>query len=323
MSDAGREERELLSRLRGEGARRFFKPAALLAAFFFGLFVGALLSAFLLPPERAFALCRWLLSLDVAAFAIVSSLALLRPRPTRPRLAAELDDAPATVRVNEKAGAALDTLGVRPGDEVVAVPGGLACGPVAVSTAGVRPWSAVLPSFPVGTAGKCLLAANLAALRAVIAGNGRDGGLKAYIAGTSGDLFEQQRAARAAALAASLTRGDTAGFLAAGRRLIGLGPGLTPAGDDFLAGLMLAVNMPAGPFGRDSRRAVRELADGAATGTVARAMLAHAARGRTRARIVALLTELTSGGKGKRPPPRTPCWPAAQPLAPTRPQAWP
>ncbi len=93
MSDAGREERELLSRLRGEGARRFFKPAALLAAFFFGLFVGALLSAFLLPPERAFALCRWLLSLDVAAFAIVSSLALLRPRPTRPRLAAELDDA--------------------------------------------------------------------------------------------------------------------------------------------------------------------------------------------------------------------------------------
>jgi len=213
--------------------------------------------------------------------------------------AAELDDAPATVRVNEKAGAALDTLGVRPGDEVVAVPGGLACGPVAVSTAGVRPWSAVLPSFPVGTAGKCLLAANLAALRAVIAGNGRDGGLKAYIAGTSGDLFEQQLAARAAALAASLTRGDTAGFLAAGRRLIGLGPGLTPAGDDFLAGLMLAVNMPAGPFGRDSRRAVRELADGAATGTVARAMLAHAARGRTRARIVALLTELTSGGEGE------------------------
>ncbi|HWQ62612.1 MAG TPA: DUF2877 domain-containing protein [Negativicutes bacterium] len=213
--------------------------------------------------------------------------------------AEELDDAPDTVRVRHTADAALDELGVRPGDDVATTACGLACGPVAVSAAGVRPWTAALPAFPSGPEERRRLAANLAVLRAVIAAEGRDGGLKAYIAGTAGNLFEQELAARAADLAGPLTCGDMPGVLAAGRRIVGLGPGLTPAGDDFLAGLMITFNMPAGPFGGRYRRTAAALAAEAATGTVSRAMLAHAARGRTRAGAVALLAALAEGGSGE------------------------
>jgi hypothetical protein len=41
---------------------------------------------------------------------------------------------------------------------------------------------------------------------------------------------------RAEALAAALAACDTGNAVAAGQRLVGLGPGLTPSGDDFLAG---------------------------------------------------------------------------------------
>ena len=211
----------------------------------------------------------------------------------------QLDDAPATVRVRRAAGAALDELGARPGDDVAKAPGGLVCGPVFVAAGSVRPWRASLPAFPAFAKERSRLAANLAALRAVIAAAGRAGGLKAYLTGAEGNIFEQQLAARAAAMYAALASRDAAGLLANGRRLVGLGPGLTPAGDDFLAGLMLVIAMPAAPFGRNCRQAAAALAAGAATGTVSRAMLVHAARGRTRASVVALLAALATGGAGE------------------------
>ncbi len=208
--------------------------------------------------------------------------------------AEELDDAPATVRVRRPAGTALDGIGIKPGDEVATAACGLVCGPVPVKAAAVRPWTAALPPFPAGAAGRIRLAANLDALRAAIVAAGRDGGLKGFVTGTAGTVPERELAARAAALAALLGAGEQ-DFAAAGRRLVGLGPGLTPAGDDFLAGLMIIFNLPAGPFGRRCRETAAALAAGAATTTVSRAMLAHAARGRTRAGVVALLAALTAG----------------------------
>lgn len=210
--------------------------------------------------------------------------------------AGELDDAPATVRVRHTESAALDAIGVMPGDEVVTTDGGLLCGPVRVSAAGVRYWQAVLPAFPSSPEERRRLAANLAVLRTVIASSGRDGGLKAYIAGANGSVFERELAARAAALAGAFAGRDLPGVRAAASRMIGLGPGLTPAGDDFLAGLMVTFSLPAAPFGSRYRRVARALAASAATGTVSRAMLLHAARGRTRAGAAALLAALTESG---------------------------
>jgi hypothetical protein len=144
---------------------------------------------------------------------------------------------------------ALDGLGIQPGDEVTSVAGGLACGPVFVKAAAVQPWAATLPPFPGDPAGRRRLATNLDALRAAIVTSGRVGGLQAYIAGTAGTAMERELAARAAALAAAVGAGETDGMVTAGRRLVGLGTGLTPSGDDFLAGLMIIFKLPAGPFG--------------------------------------------------------------------------
>lgn len=211
--------------------------------------------------------------------------------------AEELDDAPNTVRVRRPAGTALDGLGIQPGDEVATAAGGLACGPVPVKAAAVRPWSAPLPPFPGDPAGSRRLATNLDALRAAIVAAGRVGGLRGFIAGTAATAFERELAARAAALAAAAGAGDKDGIVAAGRRLVGLGTGLTPSGDDFLAGLMIVFNLPDGPFGRACREAAVALAAGAETGTVSRSMLGHAARGRTGAGVVALLAALTGGSQ--------------------------
>jgi hypothetical protein len=66
-------------------------------------------------------------------------------------------------------------------------------------------------------------------------------------------------------------RGDLAGAVDA---LAGLGPGLTPAGDDTLAGLLLV-------FGAYDRAAAMAAADRARTNDIARAFLAWAARGQS------------------------------------------
>lgn len=68
-----------------------------------------------------------------------------------------------------------------------------------------------------------------------------------------------------------LDRGDLDGAVDA---LAGLGPGLTPAGDDALAGILLVA-------GAHDREAARGAADRAMTNDIARAFLAWAARGQS------------------------------------------
>lgn len=208
-------------------------------------------------------------------------------------VAAELDDAPGTVRVSHTAGTMLDNLGIKPGDAVATIDGGLVCGPVPVGAGGVRSWAAALPAFPSRPADRRRLTASLAILRNEIVASGQDGGLKAFISGDARTFLERRLVERAAALAGALAAGNLDGVLAAGKRLIGLGTGLTPSGDDFLAGLMVILNMPAGPFGRRRRETAAALVADAETGMVSRAMLKHAARGRTRAGAVALLEAMT------------------------------
>jgi Protein of unknown function (DUF2877) len=58
-----------------------------------------------------------------------------------------------------------------------------------------------------------------------------------------------------AALAASCAAGDLAGAVEVAEHLVGLGPGLTPSGDDVLAGLLLALRLLGGAI-RGGTRAV-------------------------------------------------------------------
>lgn len=81
-------------------------------------------------------------------------------------------------------------------------------------------------------------------------------------------------------------RGDLAGAVDA---LAGLGPGLTPAGDDALAGLLLVL-------GAYDRAAAVAAADRARTNDIARPFLAWAARGQSIEPVHRLLAAADAGG---------------------------
>ena len=88
------------------------------------------------------------------------------------------------------------------------------------------------------------------------------------------------RAARAA-LARAVSRRDADGFLEAARALIGLGEGLTPAGDDYLVGTLAVLHRLAGgwPATGVTGRALRACTADATT-TVGAAFLRQAIAGR-------------------------------------------
>jgi len=86
------------------------------------------------------------------------------------------------------------------------------------------------------------------------------------------------------------------GLEAAAAGLVGRGAGLTPAGDDVLAGLLLVARSAAGP--PEQARLVR-IARGAATHEVSRAYLASAARGRSLAAVHELIDAGAAGEAGR------------------------
>ncbi len=103
-----------------------------------------------------------------------------------------------------------------------------------------------------------------------------------------------------AALAASCAAGDLAAAVEAAEQLVGLGPGLTPSGDDILAGLLLALRLLGGVI-RGGTRAVW-LADwlsaavtsdaGERTTSLSATLLHCAARGQATGEVAAVLRGL-------------------------------
>jgi hypothetical protein len=102
-----------------------------------------------------------------------------------------------------------------------------------------------------------------------------------------------RRLSRALPMLASATeRGDVTAFAGAAAQLVGLGPGLTPSGDDFIAGYLAALWSRAG---REAglRAMLRLLADALApvflcTNAISRQMLGDAAQGHFPERLVAV-----------------------------------
>lgn len=174
-------------------------------------------------------------------------------------------------------------LGLVPGDPVVATDADLRLGgAVVVELAAAVPWSPRLPA--AGAAASALavarwrrrsaLAHRLAAVHAHPRG----------LASTPGAEAALHAAARALAAA------DRPAALAAARRLVGLGPGLTPSGDDALAGLEAALHALAHPLAGFLAGALDDLE--ARTTTVSAAILRHAARGEFTERVHELVAGL-------------------------------
>ena len=85
---------------------------------------------------------------------------------------------------------------------------------------------------------------------------GQAGGLKDYLetepADRIKDVFARTLKERAKTLTAALSARDFIKARLAGDRILGLGGGQTPSGDDFCAGLIGVFNMPGGPFLRNT-----------------------------------------------------------------------
>jgi len=200
--------------------------------------------------------------------------------------AAGVDDAPDTL----VADGPLAAPGIAPGDAVEADGERIVAGSaIELVLAGARPWRAVLPAYP---ADDRRLRGNVAAVRQTLARTCSPGIPSSPLGGELARLL----AYRCEQLVAALARGDLDTAARHGRAMLGLGPGLTPSGDDFLAGLLATLHLPGGPG-----QAVREFGAllvthaGDRTNAISVAMLRAAAQGRVRECVIALLRELVAG----------------------------
>jgi hypothetical protein len=148
-------------------------------------------------------------------------------------------------------------------------------------------WWDPRPKLP--TARPALLPEGVRLLRTAVFGEGVPHSaftLPGLPAGPSGPL---------AALRGAVRRADLDAALRTATRLIGLGPGLTPAGDDVLAGTTAGLVLLGHPAAERFGAGVTGLAGGRTT-ELSRALLRHAAAGRVSGEYAAVLRALVGDG---------------------------
>lgn len=160
---------------------------------------------------------------------------------------------------------------------------------LAIFTGKTKTWRSILPHFP--STYECLKR-NLQVAKEYVQTYGKAGGMmKATTARNEAEeevarlLEEQSRL-----LLLELSYGNIASALNHATKLIGLGPGLTPSGDDFLVGLITIFNLPHSPltkyisFCKETIKSARDL-----TNEISFMALKKAADGQVRESIISLL----------------------------------
>lgn len=222
-----------------------------------------------------------------------------------------LDDAPGSARldVDSFTGTALVV-----GDPVRASAGRLCLGgAIEVSFERAVAWQCRLPVYAGAPGGlrRALRAARAGrsawmtdpALAAPVAdgdrtgdGGDRDGHIDGDRDGDLDGAMGRALARHAAALLDALAARRRDDAIAHATSLIGLGPGLTPSGDDFLVGLFVVFHLEGSPCQGWLDGGAGLLAAAAArTNAISQAALAEAAKGRVRQSIVDLLAALLDG----------------------------
>jgi uncharacterized protein DUF2877 len=184
-------------------------------------------------------------------------------------------------------------VGIAPRDSVTSADGALEVGGCRIAAASASRWLASLPPYPIDDS---RLRVNVAAMRQQLRAHA--------LCADDGIFAARARAvldARASALGVALASGESDRARALAASMLGLGPGLTPSGDDTLVGLLAALNLPAGP-GRRARTILATIIEQAETRTnaISAAALRAAAQGRVCERVVTLLDAVISGGAGAR-----------------------
>jgi hypothetical protein len=191
----------------------------------------------------------------------------------------------------------LRSAGVRPGHEATLTADRIEIGPRAfqVDLSSAARWSATMPAASPDAAPRWRERARSvrAGARRLVAGSSAPG---AGLAPLLDPPFERMSAVAARARAAldqveaAITESDLERLPAVARPLLGLGPGLTPSGDDALVGLAAALHALDHPDRRFLRPLAAEAAD--RTTRVASDLLRHAGEGRFTQRLHDLLDAL-------------------------------
>jgi hypothetical protein len=198
----------------------------------------------------------------------------------------DLDDAPNTLVV-EAAGFARS--GLAPGDAFETLDGHVGIGEWArIDLDDATSWDPRLPRYPADDA---RLRANLALAHRQLDRHGLGLGEHAAAAAAA-DLL----AGHAGALCLALRGGDVEAACTEAKALVGLGPGLTPSGDDFLVGFFAVLHLPGSPGEVFTSVCLAVLSDvERRTNAISAAALKAAAQGRVRASLHALIGELVAG----------------------------
>ncbi len=205
--------------------------------------------------------------------------------------AKSVDDAPFTLRADFGGyNDSLDAL-VAKGIAVAASPMGIELGRhVFVDWRQAVLWHPVLPVLNTGSP---TVGSNLSALGHALAAAGEKCGFVGLFGKQPLDLFQQALADRSRALLGALVARNPKDIAEAAFPLLGLGPGLTPSGDDFLLGLMACLSLAGHPDQEVLPVLQSIVTQGKAqTNLISYAALFHAAQGQVRACICALLQAL-------------------------------
>lgn len=155
-------------------------------------------------------------------------------------------------------------------------------------------WNAPLPDYPSTDR----LRFSLSKVKQILAECGHEGGLKNFFQqSVKQDIMSAALCQRAENLLTALQRRQFSDVATCGFSLLGLGYGLSPSGDDFLAALVTVFHMPQGPFPDECCQIGRAWAGAAedATTSVGAFLLRVAAQGRAREPICNFLTSLSTG----------------------------
>lgn len=216
---------------------------------------------------------------------------------------------PATIVLAELSGLGLDRRGLRPNDLVRARPGRLSIGGRLEVDLGVvrrwEPWPTRVAVAPDELRARLARAEHIACVEAP------DGGLAPLLphlavlasdddASMPAGLDPLGRAAWTAlrALLPPWARGDAVAVGEAATKLVGLGPGLTPSGDDLLAGLLVGTTRARGAVPTALGRACLAAARGRTT-DIALARIGHAARGAIEEVQEAVIAQVGGTGDGE------------------------
>ncbi len=235
-----------------------------------------------------------------SAFTSAANLRLVRNNRLLTLVAVEEADLPQGIRLNTPQGFSFEEL--RPGESVTCRDGILRCehAPLTVDLRPARRWKCDLPALAADMDGPSSSAAwqsveQVLAGRQARAGTGLPAGQVAAARRLGESVLD---------LVATTRRYDLAAAARVVAALIGLGSGLTPAGDDFLVGYLAGLWCSAGERTERIRflfglgKAVARLS--LQTNEISRTYLVHAARGQISSRLAALAEAVCQGERSDR-----------------------